>query len=410
MEQTKTKKALIMSVLSMVLCIAMLIGMTFAWFTDTASTGVNKIQAGNLKVDIVKEDGTTSIKGGNMSFVNKDGSPDILWEPGVTFRTEGFKIKSAGNLALKYKLSLNGVTGDNDLLDVITFSVVKKLANGNFETVDLDTFEGHLTPAAAVSDTLYIQGHMDEAAGNEYQGLTLNGVGLTVIATQKDYESDSKDNSYDAGAEFPEYAATDLVDFKTAISKGGIVSVPEEITVDNTDSVEARTIISAPTTLNLDKKIKSPDNMGNNNTNFTALIVDANTTINAGTNGGIDTGNNGAYAINVRKGATLTINSGSYYGGGTAVQVQEGTLVVNGGFFAAEPYSNPVYGYKFLLNCVDAAYKNGTAKIIVKGGTFVNFDPSDSASENPHGNFVADGYKVVTETHGSVTWYKVVKA
>ena len=52
MEQTKTKKALIMSVLSMVLCIAMLIGMTFAWFTDTASTAVNKIQAGNLDVEL----------------------------------------------------------------------------------------------------------------------------------------------------------------------------------------------------------------------------------------------------------------------------------------------------------------------------------------------------------------------
>ncbi len=54
MTQTKTKKALAMSVLSMVLCVAMLVGMTFAWFTDTASTAVNKIQAGNLKVGLEK--------------------------------------------------------------------------------------------------------------------------------------------------------------------------------------------------------------------------------------------------------------------------------------------------------------------------------------------------------------------
>lgn len=65
--------------------------------------------------------------------------------------------------------------------------------------------------------------------------------------------------------------------------------------------------------------------MGNNNTNFCALIIDADTTINAGENGGIDTGVNGGYGINVRNGATLTINGGYYYGGGTAVQVQEGT-------------------------------------------------------------------------------------
>ena len=136
--------------------------------------------------------------------------------------------------------------------------------------------------------------------------------------------------------------------------------------------------------------------------------MDADTTINATENGGIDTGTNGGYGINVRNGATLTINGGNYYGGGTAVQVQKGTLIINGGTFACEPYSNPVYGSKYLINCIDAAYKDGSAKIIIKGGTFINFDPSDSASENPHGNFVADGYKVVEETHGTDTWYIVV--
>ena len=142
---------------------------------------------------------------------------------------------------------------------------------------------------------------------------------------------------------------------------------------------------------------------------FCALIVDADTTINATENGGIDTGTNGGYGINVRNGATLTINGGNYYGGGTAVQVQKGTLIINGGTFACEPYSNPVYGSKYLINCIDAAYKDGSAKIIIKGGTFINFDPSDSASENPHGNFVAAGYHVVSaaQANGDV-WYTVV--
>ena len=167
-------------------------------------------------------------------------------------------------------------------------------------------------------------------------------------------------------------------------------------------------IISKPTTLNLDAKIISPDNMGNNNTNFCALIVDADTTINAGESGGIDTGVNGGYGINVRNGATLTINGGSYYGGGTAVQVQKGTLIINGGHFACEPYSNPDYGYEFLINCIDAAYKDGSAKIIVKGGTFVNFNPANCKAEGAGTNFVADGYKVVSEAHGTDTWYTVV--
>lgn len=148
--------------------------------------------------------------------------------------------------------------------------------------------------------------------------------------------------------------------------------------------------------------------MGNNNTNFVALIVDADTTINAGADGGIDTGKNGAYAINVRKGADLTITGGDYYGGGTAVQVEKGTLTITGGKFAVEPFGDP-YGYNFLLNCVDSAYKDGTAKIIVKGGIFVNFDPSNNTAEGAGTNFVADGYKVVSETqeNGDI-WYTVV--
>ncbi len=172
------------------------------------------------------------------------------------------------------------------------------------------------------------------------------------------------------------------------------ITLLKDITVDGTDKATSRTVIDKPITLDLnDKTIKSPDNMGNNNKNFAALYISADVTINA-TTGGINTGTNGA-AINVMNGATLTINGGNYYGGGTAVQVEKGTANINGGTFACEPYSNPTYGYKFLINCIDAAYKNGTAKVSIKGGSFVNYDPSDSASENPIGNFCASGYVAV---------------
>lgn len=201
-----TKRALISSALALLMCVTMLVGATFAWFTDTASTGVNKIQSGTLKVDIVKADGETSIRNESMSFVNKDGSADILWEPGATFMTPAFKIKSTGSLALKYKLTLNGITGDNMLLKVIKFSVVK--ADGT--EVDLDTFEGHLTPDAALSEALYIKGHMDETANNDYQGKTLEGLGITVVATQDTVENDSFGNQYDRYAQYPDVTVVQL--------------------------------------------------------------------------------------------------------------------------------------------------------------------------------------------------------
>ena len=399
-----TKRALLGSVMAMVLCLAMLVGATFAWFTDTASTGVNKIQAGNLDIEIQDENGN-AIK--NLAWKTQEGTAfdeeqNPLWEPGCTYELTPFQIVNKGNLALKYKIVVTGLEGDAGLLKVIKFTY-----KTGEETFDMNT-EGHLTANGGASKVITVSAHMDEAAGNEYMNKTLEGVKFTVYATQDTVESDSFHNTYDENATYPVVNVTEL---KEALTNGGVVAVTKDIQTNNIeDTAAARIVISQPTTLNLEKKIITPNNMGNNNTNFCALIVDADTTINAGENGGIDTGVNGGYGINVRNGATLTINGGYYYGGGTAVQVQKGTLIINGGTFACEPYSNPTYGYKYLINCIDAAYKDGTAKISITGGTFINFDPSDSASENPHGNFVPDGYKVVseTQTNGDV-WYTVVK-
>ena len=370
-----TKRALLGSVMAMVLCLAMLVGATFAWFTDTASTGVNKIQAGNLDIEIQDETGKAI---DTLAWATKDGTAFAedgktpLWEPGCTYTLTPFQIVNKGNLTLKYKIVVTGLEGDTGLLKVIKFTY-----KTGEETFDMNT-EGHLTANGGASKVITVSAHMDEAAGNEYMNKTLEGVKFTVYATQDTVESDSFNNTYDANATYPVVNVTEL---KEALTNGGVVNVATDIRTNNSeDTAAARIVISQPTTLNLEKKIITPDNMGNNNTNFCALIVDADTTINAGENGGIDTGVNGGYGINVRKGAAVTINDGYYYGGGTAVQVQEGTLIINGGTFACEPFGD-LYGYNFLINCVDSAYKNGTAKVIIQGGTFINFDPSNNSAE-----------------------------
>ena len=400
-----TKRALLGSVMAMVLCLAMLVGATFAWFTDTASTGVNKIQAGNLDIEIQDETGKAI---DTLAWATKDGTAFAedgktpLWEPGCTYTLTPFQIVNKGNLALKYKIVVTGLEGDAGLLKVIKFTY-----KTGEETFDMNA-EGHLAANGGASKVITVSAHMDEAAGNEYMNKTLEGVKFTVYATQDTVESDSFTNQYDENATYPVANVTEL---KEALTNGGVVAVTKDIHTNNIeDTAAARIVISQPTTLNLEKKIITPDDMGNNtNSNFVALYVNADTTINAGKDGGIDTGVNGGYGVNVRKGAAVTINDGYYYGGGTAVQVQKGTLIINGGTFACEPYSNPTYGYNFLINCVDGAYKNGTAKAIIQGGTFINFDPSNCTAEGAHTNFVADGYKVVSEAHGTDTWYTVVK-
>ena len=393
-----TKRALLGSVMAMVLCLAMLVGATFAWFTDTASTGVNKIQAGNLDVQLVDENGN-SLEGKTLEFkkaANAAEGEAVLWEPGCTYELPAVYVKNNGKLALKYKVAITGINGSAKLNEVIDWTIN-----------DADLSADHSLSAGATSEALTIKGHMQESAGNDYMNESIDGIAITVYATQDAVESDSFNSTYDANATYPVVNVTEL---KEALTNGGVVAVTEDIHTNNIeDTVAARIVISQPTTLNLEKKIITPDKMGNNGTNFCALIVDADTTINAGENGGIDTGVNGGYGINVRNGATLTINGGYYYGGGTAVQVQEGTLVINGGTFACEPFGDP-YGYNFLINCLDGAYKNGTAKVVIQGGTFINFDPSNCTAEGAGTNFVADGYKVVSapQTNGDV-WYTVVK-
>ncbi len=397
-ESTKTKKALRGSLLALFLCIVLLIGTTFAWFTDTASTGVNKIVSGKLDVELQYNDnGTwTNAENKTLEFKKAVAGEKVLWEPGCTYELPELRVVNKGNLALKYKVQITGIQGDEKLNEAIDWTI-GDVAIGN---------DQKLAPNGTNEFT--IKGHMKEEAGNEYQNLSIDGISITVVATQDTVESDSIDNTYDKNATYPVASANEL---KEALAnKGGIISVTKELKTNNSeDTTDARIIISQPTTLNLDAKIISPDNMGNNNTNFSALIVAADTTINATANGGIDTGKNGAYAINVTSGANLTINDGYYYGGGTTVQVQKGTLTINGGTFECEPFGDP-YGYNFLINCVDSAYKNGTAKVIIKGGTFINFDPSNNSAEGAGTNFVADGYKVVKEAKGEDTYYTVVKA
>jgi predicted ribosomally synthesized peptide with SipW-like signal peptide len=195
----KTKKALVLSVLSTLLCLVMLIGVTLAWFTDTASTAVKKVQAGNLDVQLVYADGTEIIS--PLSFIKADGG-DVLWEPGCTYNLPAVYVKNNGNLALKYKFVITGIDGDAKLLEVIDWTIKV----GDLVT-DLNSFEGQLGAGLMSSEGLVLSGHMQETAGNEYQGLSLGGFSITVIATQDTVEADSFGNQYDKDAVYPVFVA-----------------------------------------------------------------------------------------------------------------------------------------------------------------------------------------------------------
>ncbi len=416
MKNMNTKKALIASVLSLVLCISMFVGSTFAWFTDTASTGVNRITSGNLSVAIQDENGHPLT---TLEWKTADGraQDQILWEPGCTYTLTPFKIVNTGNLALKYRLVVTGLDGDSELLDVIHFTY--KIGTEDFAL----NRDGHLAANGGATGLITVSATMDSNAGNAYMGKTLDNVKFTVYATQDTVENDSFGNQYDQTATYAPsgamYTVTNYAEAKRAFAAGGGIVINGYIQGDATKTAESdRLVIKYPSVLDLNGSAHIPGEL-EASANWAVFFINADTTINASPAGGILCANKlnpaeggyngGPYVAHVNgEGIVVTVNGGTYHGGGTVFNVEKGTLIVNGGHFQVTP-DKDTNDCRYTLNCIDANYRNGTANIIVKGGTFVNFDPSNNLAEGEGTNFVPAGYHVESErqTDGNI-WYTVV--
>ena len=399
-----TKRALLGSVMAMVLCLAMLVGATFAWFTDTASTGVNKIQAGNLDIEIQDETGKAI---DTLAWATKDGTAFAedgktpLWEPGCTYTLTPFQIVNKGNLALKYKIVVTGLEGDSGLLKVITFTY--KTADG--ATFDIHQ-EGHLTAKGtdkASTGLITLTGKMDTAAGNDYMGKELKNITITVVATQDTVESDSFNNQYDKNATYP---VADFTSLQKAFEGSGVYNVTDNIDVTGTLKLTGFNALTLDAT---GKTVSNAMDLWDKEPGDWSLVSARNSSYLTIAGGDFAAKENDCYAADVQDGAKLVIEDGTFTGNIHAVYVFEGTAYIKGGFFSVQQkYPDASKADEFVLNCYDANREAGTAKIIVTGGTFVNFNPADCYAEGAHTNFVADGYKVVSETHGTDVWYTVV--
>ena len=220
-----TKRALISSVLSLFLCFAMLLGTTFAWFTDTVSSEGNVIQTGKLKVAFEWADGATDPANTTWTDASEGAIFDYAnWEPGYT-EARHLKVTNVGTLALNYQMRIvaNGVVSDlADVIDVYYFDEDKALTRGDLANAEhLGTLtevlgtEKHLSntikgslKAGDPSDIHTLVLKMQETAGNEYQDMDLGCTfSVQLIASQMTAEKDSFDDQYDAPAPNPSFPA-----------------------------------------------------------------------------------------------------------------------------------------------------------------------------------------------------------
>ena len=382
-----TKRALLTSIMALVMCVVMLVGTTFAWFTDTASTGVNKIQAGNLDVKLMYS--TDMQKWTEATEQTKLFDDNALWEPGYT-QVVYLKVVNAGNLALKYEVSTNSYDmerGKNAAGEL--FYIDKFLRIGTATTEN--AFNGRSDAIAAIAGSEKNMGkemqisddwavldpkaeskpfavviYMPTTVGNEANNVqswrrpSLKGFGLVVNATQATMESDSFDNTYD------EKASTIIT---TVNASSGTHEVKENVQANGSfGAVQAEG--TAKFTIDAD---------------VYAIYA-----------------KNAAMAVEAGGTSTVTINGGDFRQVGVPegepcdliYATEKATITINGGTFKATVPANT-------LNVLDA--DRGNAKITVMGGSFYKYDPSHpTLGDNEV--VVPTGYHVVQNGD----WFNVV--
>lgn len=200
---TNTKKALMLSISSLLVCCVLFIGSTFAWFTDSASVRISPIKSGSLDIDLVDAEGV-SLDKKTIGFKKADGheSEEIIWEPGCTYELQPITVVNKGNLALSYKLVITGIAGDAKLNEAIEWT-----AQINGQDIALENYTKLLEKGQ--SETLTVKGHMREDAGSEFMGLTLAGVSISAVASQAPVEYDSNNNTYDKFSHVSSFDFTD---------------------------------------------------------------------------------------------------------------------------------------------------------------------------------------------------------
>ena len=304
-KKKSTKRALISSLLVLAMCFTMLVGTTFAWFTDSVSSGNNRIVAGNLKIGAYYGASyNTSILDAENLFVEPANGIKGLWEPGHV-EVASLKVVNEGNLALKYKLvaaTANEVVGENanggaiKLSEILDVAVVE--SDSAISYADRDAALAAMTAAnttklgniaaaqeysLGVGEAKYVAIiiAMATTVGNEANykvGTTAPSIdfAVSVLATQDTVEADSFNDQYDANAVLPATASKTVPagGAATQITAGEItVALPAnnentdneyKLDVSNTntevDAASGETSVSFDATLYLnDTKVTSGD-------------------------------------------------------------------------------------------------------------------------------------------------------
>ncbi len=272
-----TKRALIASALSIVVCLSMLVGSTFAWFTDSVSVVGNKIQSGTLDIELwetkyndwMDQPGEEGFVENNITNSTDPIFSSDLWEPGYLAYTN-LTVKNVGTLAAKIRATLVPVGEVGKLAEVIDVYVATVPLADNYDSytirqcfagewvtpwgggmnmfddyvkhvgtlkevmekgIDLGLYEGKSAVIEAGDEyQVNVALKMQETAGNEYQNQTAGDFDIRIDATQATVENDYFDNQYDKDAVYPVTSAAEAAEAMANAAPGSIVVVDSGVT------------------------------------------------------------------------------------------------------------------------------------------------------------------------------------
>ena len=413
MTNTKTtKRSLLASVMALFLCFTMLLGTTFAWFTDSVTSANNIIKAGNLDIELYHSDkAVTDEKVGENTKLFDEVA---LWEPGVMVWEE-LTVKNEGDLALKYQLTLNVLEATE--IDGVSFASMLKVAlvedgfvynRENVEAIAADEWQDLATFTLA--------GKLDKTENDVY-GIVIwwqpsdndnlfnmnNGnkgkevsvqVGVTLLATQLEAENDAFGNDYDEDAWVEGYKVYSAEDLNAAIANGETeIALMADVELEEPIVIPAPAVAtySARNAVVIDlngKTITGAVGRDAEGNRVHVIVNNGNAVIKNGTV--TSAGVNGGSAIYNAEGATLTVedvilngapqegstwpsytvnNYGTLTVSDSSIYGVQGIIATNN---TANTTVNNVIAYRDGWSSGHVFYTSSTAKVTINGGTYTN--------------------------------------
>lgn len=406
------RSVIITAILAIIMCASLVAGATFALFTSSSSVNI-AITSANVEVtaDVTVTKTWHENNGAEAEGLYDTGKAEVTKENSQVkltlsnfVPTDGVKLAvkltNKSTVKIKYRVMLLADrTAGTELLDELNIDM-----NGmEFRGYTLATEYVELEAGASIDDIPVTIVFPKEATGGK--NITCNLV-IKVEAQQGNAVATNDVDVPDGCVLVKE--TKDGANWYSVVSAAALNDGIEE-TVDFASTLvvsEGNMTINAT-----NKTIENTNDLWDSKPNAWSLVsAQGGAALTVKGNGTFKAKENDCYAVDVRDGSELVIEDGTFIGNVHAVYVLKGTAYIKGGFYSVQQkYPDASKANEFVLNCYDANRANGTAKIIVTGGTFVNFNPANCQAEGANTNFVADGYTVVStrQTNGDV-WYTVV--